>query len=306
MRAGELLMSHADVRTATTDGRGVTAAFDVLFRPDELRFDDGVADVVLGIPDRALARDARCRLLGSAVGLVGTVSTRAVARSIDELILIDARQPYQIAFDRDRAPAIDFIYLPSGWLNTLAADIGEVSRDGVALRSDLRFIDGPLRSISRAYLAAAARPVAGRLTVETAGHMLGVNLLARRASGLRRRGARSRPLPLLTLRRIDEFVHAHLHTDFGLEALARFARQSIHHFIRSFRLTTGRTPHQYVLRRRVERAAELLATTGAPIATIAADTGFSSQTHLTHAFTRAFGLPPGRYRRASGGSARPA
>jgi AraC-like DNA-binding protein len=297
--ASLVLGSCADMQTVRTDESGVTAARDVLYRPDEMRFDQGLSDAILGVPTRTLARDARCRLLGSRVGLRGTTRTKQVARSIDELIVIDARQPYEIAFDRHRAPAIDFVYLPSDWLRTLAADVGSAPESGVSLRTDLRVVDGRLRAIGRAYLAAATEPIAGRLTLETARHLLGIGLLTRRGAGFRRRGTRSRVLPLLTLRRIDDFVHAHLNEDFGLDALAGIARQSVHHFIRSFRLTTGRTPHQYVLRRRVERAAELLATTRTPLAAVAAETGFSSQTHLTHAFSRAYGVPPGRYRQST-------
>ena len=70
------------------------------------------------------------------------------------------------------------------------------------------------------------------------------------------------------------------------------AGRSPYHFIRLFRSATGTTPRQYVIRRRVERARELLVG-GSGIAEAAARVGFSSQSHLHRHVRKLLGLTPG-------------
>ncbi|MBA2679458.1 MAG: helix-turn-helix transcriptional regulator, partial [Ktedonobacteraceae bacterium] len=81
-----------------------------------------------------------------------------------------------------------------------------------------------------------------------------------------------------------------------LEALAQQADFSPYHFARLFRRTTGESPHQFVLRQRVEAAQRLLKETRAPLASIALECGFANQSHLTRIFKRHLSLTPRAYR----------
>lgn len=98
------------------------------------------------------------------------------------------------------------------------------------------------------------------------------------------------------LRRITAYIEAHLGEDLSLLGLAAEAGVSRVHFIRQFKRLTGLAPHQYVLRRRVERAAALLQNRDACLKALALEVGFSSQSHLTAAFQRVYGTTPGAYR----------
>jgi AraC-like DNA-binding protein len=80
--------------------------------------------------------------------------------------------------------------------------------------------------------------------------------------------------------------------------LAGAARLSPAHFSREFRRAFGETPHQYLLTRRLERAAALLRTTDKPIAEICLAVGLRSLGSFTTSFGRAFGLSPAAYRGA--------
>ena len=73
---------------------------------------------------------------------------------------------------------------------------------------------------------------------------------------------------------------------------------SPYHFARQFKAQTGDTLHGYLMERRLERAKQALAAGNESIADIAYDCGFSSQQHMTTAFTRHIGLTPARYRKA--------
>jgi len=95
------------------------------------------------------------------------------------------------------------------------------------------------------------------------------------------------------LARLDWHIVANLDTPLTLEDLSSLVGRSRFHFSRLFKLATGVTPHQYVVRRRVERARELLRA-GGVIAEVAAAVGFSSQSHLHSHIQRAFGCTPGQ------------
>jgi transcriptional regulator GlxA family with amidase domain len=82
-------------------------------------------------------------------------------------------------------------------------------------------------------------------------------------------------------------------------ALARIARVSEAHFIRTFRATFGETPHRYLQRRRVERSMWLLRETDRSVTDICLDVGFTSLGTFSRTFRDIVGVPPIAYRRGS-------
>lgn len=97
-------------------------------------------------------------------------------------------------------------------------------------------------------------------------------------------------------RRVAEFVEANLSDQIRLRDLARAAGLSRMHFAAQFRLATGLRPHDYVLRRRIERAQDLLRDSGLPLAQVALGVGFQSQAHFTTVFRAHVQETPGRWR----------
>lgn len=85
---------------------------------------------------------------------------------------------------------------------------------------------------------------------------------------------------------------------FELEAMARHARLSPYHFLRLFRQVTGVTPHQHLLRRRLQRAAHRLAHAPAKIVEIALECGFGDISNFNRAFRAEFGASPRAWRRS--------
>lgn len=95
------------------------------------------------------------------------------------------------------------------------------------------------------------------------------------------------------LRRALEFVHENLAEDLSIEDMARESYLSAFHFARSFKDTLGLTPHQYVLRNRIERAKRLIAKSPQlNLTEIGLSVGFFDQAHFTKAFKRATGATP--------------
>jgi len=98
------------------------------------------------------------------------------------------------------------------------------------------------------------------------------------------------------LKRVTSYIEQNIDQPLSLACLARAAGLSRMHFASLFRKATGLRPHDYVVRRRVERAQRLLAGSSAPIVEIALTVGFQSQSHFTTVFKRALGITPHRWR----------
>lgn len=109
---------------------------------------------------------------------------------------------------------------------------------------------------------------------------------------------RSAPLDARALGQLEEYVREHLASDLSVLDLARVLELEPDTFARKLKAATGLAPHAFVLERRVERARQLLESTGLGIAAIAHELGFSSQSHLTEVFRRLRGTTPHAHRRA--------
>lgn len=97
--------------------------------------------------------------------------------------------------------------------------------------------------------------------------------------------------------RVVKIIEGRPDLDHNLLSLAREARLSRYHFLRVFRQITGLTPHQYVLRTRLRRAAKRLILESARVLDIALDSGFGDVSNFNHAFHAEFGVNPRSYRR---------
>ncbi len=106
-------------------------------------------------------------------------------------------------------------------------------------------------------------------------------------------------LPKWRLRRVIDYVDAHLAEPVTLGDMASAAGLTRMHFAAQFRAAMGVRPHEYFLRRRIERAQELLASTKEPLVDVALSVGFQTQAHFTTVFRRFAHETPNRWRRAA-------
>jgi AraC family transcriptional regulator len=180
------------------------------------------------------------------------------------------------------------LYLSDARLRSAFSEIHDCDARRLEVReenfADRPEIAGPLGELARAAWSGETLPAEAALA-ELIGRLPG------RAPCVR--GG----LPAHILRRVEDYIDAHLSGPVQLDALAGLAGLSPFHFHRMFRLSRGCTPHAWIARHRVRRAKSLLRA-GTPIAQAAVDCGFSSQSHLTRVFRDQTGLTPGQYRNA--------
>jgi AraC family transcriptional regulator len=98
------------------------------------------------------------------------------------------------------------------------------------------------------------------------------------------------------LRRVIEFMHANIDKQIGLKDLADCAGLSSSHFSFQFRASTNQSPHQYMLRLRVEQSKKLLADSRLSVLDVGLEVGFSNQRHFATVFRNSVGVPPSVYR----------
>lgn len=186
------------------------------------------------------------------------------------------------------------IYLDPSLLLRAAADAPARAFQIVA-RSNPR--DPVVARVGMALLAELdADAPGGRLYAEALTNVLAVHLLRHYTTAGAAPRRFSGGLAGWRLRRVLGFIADHHDRDLSLEDLAGEAAMSTFHFAREFKRATGETPHQHLIRFRVERAKALLAESELPLAEVGLRTGFSHQSHFTRLFRKLTGTTPNSYR----------
>lgn len=94
------------------------------------------------------------------------------------------------------------------------------------------------------------------------------------------------------------YMQGNLSSSLRLAEIAAAVGMSQYSFSRAFQFSTGTSPHQYLIKLRIEMARELLDSGNLPVSHIARDVGFADQSHLTMHFRKLLGTTPARYRSA--------
>ncbi len=218
---------------------------------------------------------------------------RTGLRSSGHTPIIPAGQSYS-AFWKEEIEDVT-IYLDPSFLARAAAYA--MISDKVELIEACSADDPVIRRIGMALMAeVVSEGPAGRLYAESLANVLAVHLLRHYTQdGDRLRtvigGLTGRKLNLAT-----EFIEDNIERDLGITEIADAVDLSPFHFARSFKQATGVSPHQYLIKSRIERAKTLLAKSELPIVEVGISVGFKNQSHFTTLFRRVTHLTPKAYR----------
>ncbi|MCM2477578.1 helix-turn-helix transcriptional regulator [Rhizobium sp. CG5] len=192
-------------------------------------------------------------------------------------------------------------FLPPDLLGATALEEWEIDPGAVQLDYAGGCFDPMLNQIATAFRTLRHAPEAGinrllsdSLRITLAAHLLRSYLVrpASRDEPTQRRGL----LDDRRLRRVVDLVETRPEADFSLQALADEACLSPFHFVRAFHRTVGKTPYQYVVERRIEKAKDKLRSRSLSLVQIAAESGFATQSGFTRTFRKLTGVTPGRFR----------
>jgi len=103
-------------------------------------------------------------------------------------------------------------------------------------------------------------------------------------------------LPWGRVRRVTEYIEQNLDKELRLAELAALVCMSPFHFARLFKVSTGESPHRFVIRQRIARASAFLAQPELSVAEIGRRVGFRTPSHFTTVFRRVSGTTPSSYR----------
>jgi AraC family transcriptional regulator len=200
----------------------------------------------------------------------------------------------------DKDIEVVHVYLTHEELAATCKQMYERDVQDVELRDEVKADDPAIHRTAMLIAQEAAHGGAGSsLLVESLSCQLAVHILRRHADVLFRESHSHNGLTFRQERVVRDYIHEHLSENITLDDLASSVALSRYHFARRFRVSTGTTPHDYVLQQRVARAQTLLTRTNYPLLDIAVTCGFADQSHFNRVFKKHIGVPPGHYRKHS-------
>jgi AraC family transcriptional regulator len=201
-------------------------------------------------------------------------------------------------FDCDGRPLVTNVFVDRQRLQQSADAIGWSRAPELVPR--LNFEDPKLFAILS--LIGAEAELGGahsRLFLERLLDLLCIQLLREHAAFPVRVSGETTGLRPYQVRRITNYMKEHLDETIGLQELADLVRLSRFHFCTAFRKATGFSPHQWLVRIRMERARELLTNSRLTITEIALAVGYQTPSSFTQAFRASTGTTPTEYRALS-------
>jgi AraC family transcriptional regulator len=197
-----------------------------------------------------------------------------------------------------RTDELLYSYLSVGISDAALAAACDGTKDDVELCRVGKLVDARVGALAA---AVNAERVAGfpseRLFLDSVEQALAIALVNGYAVRHRSLPTHRGGLGSARLRRIKEFIDAKIEDDLTLCEMAQAVELSTAYFSRMFRKSTSETPHQFLLRRRLERAKKMLCSADERVLDVAVACGFKSQQHFAQVFRHVCRVTPTEYRR---------
>jgi AraC family transcriptional regulator len=192
--------------------------------------------------------------------------------------------------------AVAFVVEPQ-ILQQTAMEIGCLGADKLELQPIIKAADPQLHALALQFKQELQNNfLGGELYSESLANLFNIYLLRNYCTSTPRLRSYSGGLSTKKLQQTINYIQAHLDEKLSLESIAIELNLSVHYFCELFTQSTGIPPYKYVLQQRVERAKQLLKQSQKPLADIALDCGFASQSHLNRHFHKLAGVTPKKYR----------
>lgn len=250
----------------------------------------------------------------------GAWSAPAGTHAGDELAWVEAGSiRYAVGEETITLAAGDAVWIPRGtphvtsFLGSAIAGAVELPAEAVDALARASGVDASraiAQRIAGAPVAALGRLVRAECERHEAGHLEAIAAMIRAMAITALRAAPRRPGPLPSIdprvAAVTALIQRRFAEPLGVDDFARAARSSRFHMSRLFRDALGISPYQYLIRVRVERAAERLRQSDASVTEVALDVGFQDLGRFARAFRAQLGDSPAAYARRARAASRPA
>ena len=241
-----------------------------------------------------------CTLRGTAEFRERDVGGAWITRTIQagNLFVTRSRTPYEVKFQSPAGQELDSLSLHIAVEPFLAAL--EARYPGKADRVEVVDYFGrdeilwPICLTCAELLAARVPGKSPRVAALT--QLFAAHLVEKYTSPPARTPVHRGGLPIHQLRKVEDYVAAHLAEEISIETLAELVGLSPSHFAHVFKETTGTTPLQFATRQRVTRAQQLIRETSRSLIDVGLEVGYSSPSHFAQVFRRVVGVTPTEFR----------
>jgi AraC family transcriptional regulator len=236
-------------------------------------------------------------------GPLGTVERRlGAARDHAELLddtvtFTPARAPCEWRWSGKAFEVLD-VHIPNELLSAAWGEFGKGDPASINLQPRLRVISPTLLLVLKSLCCTISAEAQAHQLLYQAFTCHLIACLFLQDSDLFRAERPHRGLPLAALRRVLEYINEHLDQDLSLDRLAEVSGRSSYHFLRQFKVSTGVTPHRYVINQRLDLARKLLAQRDLTVLDIALRCGFGDSSHFAECFRKRYALAPTMFREA--------
>ncbi|WP_299611578.1 AraC family transcriptional regulator [uncultured Tateyamaria sp.] len=216
-------------------------------------------------------------------------------------------QPGKMSYVQRRAPMyqivegcveLQHVYISHTIFEDCASSLFKGDPDKVVSLGFQAIFEPRLKALAETLLDEARRPAIGSdLTADLIAQQIAV-LILRRQNTDRLVEQKDRRLSDAETARVIAYLDDQIEDIGGMDTLAALIDMDVFSFTKAFKATTGESPGQFLIQRRLARVKELLRTTNNSLADITYATGFSNQPHMTSTFTKHVGVSPGKWRKA--------
>lgn len=212
-----------------------------------------------------------------------------------DVFLIPHGEPanYEYHHRSPGTPTVVMLFLEPWVLRAVALQSLERDPDRVELMVRNGEPDPFIHALGQAFVSELqSGGIAGSLYLESLTQTLAIHLLREHSTLAHRSAASVHTAAHARMRRVVEFIDAHLHQPLTLADIAAEVQLSPYHLTRSFKQSMGVSLHQYIIAQRVERGRRLLESGSHTIGEVAGLVGFADHSHFTQHFKRGYGVPP--------------
>jgi len=211
---------------------------------------------------------------------------------LHSMAIINPGQPH-LAKSNGPARLYNPFFIDAKLINSVAREMGGAGR--VTFSNCITELPKELPGLTQLFFQETSSGGLGReLTITSIETMIAVALL-RNIPNNQNLNPDSAALDRHSVERVKEYIHQHYQDNINLEQLAQVANYSTYHFIRYFKQATGKTPYDYCMEVKIEKAAELLRDKTLSVTEVCYTCGFTNPSHFSTVFKRKMGVTPSKY-----------